>query len=470
MDRIEFLNELAVGLAGLARADRRQVLDYYNEMILDGIESGKPEDQVVEELGTPEQVAAQVLAGYGARQASAQVQARQEEQAAFRAGQVAAQVLAGLDAAQTTAREVVAGFDAGQAAAHQQAGYEPRPGHEPEKPLEYTFEGTGLRIEIRARDTRVELRRAKGGRPRVLAYGCREDWLIPEVTSEAFRLTLRVPMFFSNLWFLLQTGERRRLVLELPEGFADGVSVKTTNADIAGDGLRLGGKARLSSTNNRISLEDSRFEILSACSSNGSMTLTDLSGQKCKAETSNGRIRAENCHFAKKLLLATSNGPVRVENISAPVISLTTSNAPIKGWVRGREEDYAVTSGTSNASSVLRDTSACIDRPGRLLAETSNAPIKLGFAESEEDEEEAAWNARKKPGTQKGPAEAGAPEGLGGVVKDALNGLQEELEGLQGELEGLQDELEGLQDELEAEEDEEDDWDEDEEEDEDEED
>lgn len=329
MDRMTFLNELAAGLARLEPEDRKQVLDYYSEMILDRVESGVPEEEAVAELEPPEQIAAAIRVEYGARQD-------------------------------------------GPAAS-----YAPEP--EPDRPVEYLLAGGSQRVEVRARDTKIILRRTAQATPRLLVYGGRQEWLTAEETEEAFRLTMRLPLLFANDWISLFSGRvRRQILLELPEGFAGGVSAKTTNASIEGADLRLAGTVKLATSNSSITLSDGRFDKLSAATTNSCIELADLAGRKCSARTSNSRVTAEDCHFAQELKLATSNGALRVEDIEAPELSLTTSNAAIKGWVRGREADYAIASSTSNARSNLPDTSM-EPRPRSLSAHTSNGKINLRF-------------------------------------------------------------------------------------------
>lgn len=56
MNRETFLNELMAGLTQLGPVEQRQVADYYNELIFDGVENGKPEEEII--------------AGFGARRRS----------------------------------------------------------------------------------------------------------------------------------------------------------------------------------------------------------------------------------------------------------------------------------------------------------------------------------------------------------------------------------------------------------------
>jgi len=61
MTKNEFLAELKERLAGLSEADLNQSLDYYAEMIEDRMEDGLPEDEAVSAIGTPGEVANEIL-------------------------------------------------------------------------------------------------------------------------------------------------------------------------------------------------------------------------------------------------------------------------------------------------------------------------------------------------------------------------------------------------------------------------
>ena len=69
MNRETFLNELMAGLTQLGPVEQRQVADYYNELIFDGVENGKPEGGNHRGFGAPEEIAAQIRAEYKSQQA-----------------------------------------------------------------------------------------------------------------------------------------------------------------------------------------------------------------------------------------------------------------------------------------------------------------------------------------------------------------------------------------------------------------
>lgn len=62
MNREMFLAELRQRLSGLPREELEERLAFYGEMLDDRLEDGLTEEEAVESLGTPEEVAAQVLA------------------------------------------------------------------------------------------------------------------------------------------------------------------------------------------------------------------------------------------------------------------------------------------------------------------------------------------------------------------------------------------------------------------------
>ncbi len=62
MTKIEFLQTLAGRLKGLPEEDIRKSLDFYEEMLDDGMEEGIPEEEAVASLGDMEEIVGQILA------------------------------------------------------------------------------------------------------------------------------------------------------------------------------------------------------------------------------------------------------------------------------------------------------------------------------------------------------------------------------------------------------------------------
>lgn len=61
MDKAAFLAGLRERLAGLPQTDMQNSLDYYAEMIDERIEDGMPEEDAVRDVGSPDEIASQIL-------------------------------------------------------------------------------------------------------------------------------------------------------------------------------------------------------------------------------------------------------------------------------------------------------------------------------------------------------------------------------------------------------------------------
>lgn len=61
MNQIEYLKELKRHLSPLGRDERNRITEYYSELINDKIESGISEQEVLAQLGTPQELAAKIL-------------------------------------------------------------------------------------------------------------------------------------------------------------------------------------------------------------------------------------------------------------------------------------------------------------------------------------------------------------------------------------------------------------------------
>ena len=62
MNKAEFLQQIARGIAGLPQADVDRWMEYYTEMLEDRIEDGMSEEEAVGSLGAPAEVVRQILA------------------------------------------------------------------------------------------------------------------------------------------------------------------------------------------------------------------------------------------------------------------------------------------------------------------------------------------------------------------------------------------------------------------------
>ena len=63
MKRNEFMEAVRKKLKGLSEEDINKALEFYDEIINDKVEDGVPEDEAVDALGTPDEIAEQILMG-----------------------------------------------------------------------------------------------------------------------------------------------------------------------------------------------------------------------------------------------------------------------------------------------------------------------------------------------------------------------------------------------------------------------
>lgn len=68
MNKQDFLNELNQRLELLDPKERRELLSDYQEHFRNGIEAGKSEEQIVFDLGKPEEIAADIISERGIRE------------------------------------------------------------------------------------------------------------------------------------------------------------------------------------------------------------------------------------------------------------------------------------------------------------------------------------------------------------------------------------------------------------------
>ena len=64
MNKEEFLDELAKRLSGLPQSDIDDRVAFYREKIYEGLEKGKPEEEVIAQLGPVDEVVSKIMAEY----------------------------------------------------------------------------------------------------------------------------------------------------------------------------------------------------------------------------------------------------------------------------------------------------------------------------------------------------------------------------------------------------------------------
>ncbi len=332
MNQEEFLQRLCAELASLSDMERARVMDYYREMICDGVENGADEAKLISGFGSPQEIAAQILA---------------ETHSAVPTVQPAR-------------------TDSADAQQVQSDGY--------------AAHGEVHSIVINARHTAVEVRAVHSGPVQVHFEPSESDRVAFSEENGVFTFRHTMQMFLFH-WRALFSGPRT-IVVDVPVSFAGSLSIATCNARLNADSLGHLTSAQFTTSNGHLTLRNIICDILSADTSNGAVDLQNLQGNTCTVETSNGRITAQNCAFRDTLKLYTSNGSIRANSAESDHLEFATHNAAVSATIIGDMREYAVCSHTSNASNTLPPELVYPEQTKSLNVNTSNAKIDVHFVPS----------------------------------------------------------------------------------------
>ncbi len=186
--------------------------------------------------------------------------------------------------------------------------------------------------------------------------------------------------------------------LNIPKDLLVDLSVSTSNGSISLENLSSLCNTTLRTTNGRITLLQLSAKLLQAQSSNGRVQAENLKlkqssriqtsnariealriscEQDLTISTSNGRANADHVHAVGQLSITTSNGAINSTDIKGSDITLRTSNGRITANMPGRQSDYAIQSSTSNGNNNLPKNSEGMIP---LSVRTSNGAIDVNFA------------------------------------------------------------------------------------------
>ena len=180
---------------------------------------------------------------------------------------------------------------------------------------------------------------------------------------------------FSNI------GINRTVTVELPSALYH-LSVRTSNGTISLEDLTLE-SAILRTSNGRISIENVDIPTITMISSNGKLYLKDVVSTTVDLETSNGEIELIGVE-AYSIDAETSNGPVNASGINSEDFRVYTSNGTINLTIQGNFEDYKVRTKTSNGSVKINGSTYGNDtyhssKVPFVEAISSNGNIRINF-------------------------------------------------------------------------------------------
>lgn len=231
MNQEEFLQRLAAALAPLSDAERACIIDYYREMICDGVESGKLEQELIAGFGTAQEIAAQILEE--SRTASgehAEVPAMPPAQSASDA---------------------------------------------------YAAQGPVHSIIVDARHTSVEVHSVQDGPVQVHFIPTERDHVTVSENSGTFSFHHTVEFSFFHWRDLFYMPHR--IIVDVPVNFAGELHVSTCNAGLIAADLSGLSTAQFVTSNAHLTVSNIICGNLSARTSNGPLNLQNVHGRSCTA-------------------------------------------------------------------------------------------------------------------------------------------------------------------------------------------
>lgn len=325
MKKDEYLKKLKYLLIDMPGEDLMQIEDFYEELILDGMEQGYTEEEILSRFETPEEVAKKIRAEYG--------------------GLV-------VYTAKAKSQETSQGYEASD--------------------MIHT-------VQIETENLKIRVKTVEDGPVRVYFKPKDEHDQVEFEEKEgvfSFCHHRKESLTLKNwLNFFL---DYNILILELPMNFAGKLLLKATNGTIKVSGLGNLSDAEILSTNGKIKVVNSRIEMLTVRSHNAKIELQNLIGERMEASTGNGIISAKECRFTSFLSMQTQNGAVNGKNLIGDDIVLQTSNGLVNGTIIGNQNDYNITSTARNGFNNLDN----VNEPGRtkkLTAKTHNGRIQIEF-------------------------------------------------------------------------------------------
>lgn len=324
MKKEEFFARLFGSLVGLETEELERVKEYYVELLLDGMEEGRSEEEVIAHFGLPEGIAEKIWA----------------EQSVKQGGQTFS-------------------------------------GDTQDYPVNGVYRPAGdiSGFRIFAQDVEIRIRPALDGQFKLHYQKSPREEITVEEAGRCYTFRQRIPLM-SRILFLWPI--RRVIIVEVPEGKIQEFEVVTSNASVKVERMEGFRRGRLHSSNAKISVSGMKGKRLECETSNGSIKITDCDTDVLDVCTFNGKIVCSKCRSAHTARLKTSNAEIGVNELESPDIRLKSSNGNLKGTICGELQEYMIDAGTSNGFCNLSNQK---DRSYRkkLYAHTSNASIHIDF-------------------------------------------------------------------------------------------
>ncbi len=232
------------------------------------------------------------------------------------------------------------------------------------------------------------IRPSTDGSVKITYYTTEKDTVV--ITEDTDTLTLVNEVEWFNNWFNIfnfaVNDDFYDIYVYLPITEAYDLSIDTSNGTLDINDLNNIEILYFNTSNGMITVDNVTTQIMTLDTSNGAIRLTDVTIEgDLEADTSNGRIYLTNV-VIEDIDCYTSNGKIIAVGVDCENIKLRTSNGDIELELETIKEDYEVKMSTSNGDLTydgIGVTSERFNEDGEYLADlhTSNGDITIEFME-----------------------------------------------------------------------------------------
>lgn len=352
MTKQAFIDALTKGLSSLSKEDREQIVEYYSEMISDRMEDGLSEEAAIEDVGSWEDIAQQILLEF-----PHEAESSTDHHVYINGMTVSDFIDAKKRGKSTSAKENI--YETQEPFSHLHITAGPcdvsfLPAEDGKFRLVHKRDMPDAHCRVYVEKEVLYIERQSPSRSYMLSgksaamevYLPQNRYESVEIVASSGDIALPADFTFSTVSLRSSSGD-----IELfcaVEGDAD---LRSSSGDIKGRNLRIGGSLRLASSSGtvrlqgvdagngiwgqsssgNVRLEEVRTTSLSATSSSGSIELTNVSVKgEMEASSSSGNVEMEHC-LSGAMKLRTASGSVEFESCDARNIWMHTTSGDIEG-------------------------------------------------------------------------------------------------------------------------------------------
>lgn len=182
------------------------------------------------------------------------------------------------------------------------------------------------KIDISASYHNINVILTNGSEIKLRQYDSNGDNLF-DAQQGGSQLTIDIP---SRVIIGIMNFSNPRLDIELPESYADAVSLTTSSGGISASGSPHWGKTIIASGSGTIRFDGITGAGLDISSSSGGVRLGKVSGQDVTISSNSGTVRTGDISAKNDLSISTSSGSINSENLEAENIAVKANSGTLR--------------------------------------------------------------------------------------------------------------------------------------------